>query len=189
MPRETGAEGLAAADGALAARAADGDPAALAALVERHYGRILRLGNRLLGDRAEAEDLAQDVSITLGRRIRSFRGDAAFSTWLYRVVVNAARDRMRAAGRRRRLAEAWSEADLLTRAGAEVRDAEAAWLRGALDGLAPPLRETVVLVLDEGLTHAEAARVLGIGEGTVSWRLSEARKVLRAMARAAEERT
>ena len=83
------------ADERLALSAANGDREAFGELLERHYGRILRLCLRLLGDRAEAEDLAQDVCVGLAKKIRSFRGEARFTTWLYRVVLNAGRDAMR----------------------------------------------------------------------------------------------
>lgn len=169
-------------DGTLAARAAAGDAAAFARLLERHYDRIHRIGWRLLGTAAEADDLAQDVCLGLATRVRGYRGEAAFTTWLYRVVLNAARDRLRGQGRAAALGRAWTEADALARAGAEARAREADWLREALDGLAAPLRETVVLVLDEGLSHAEAGAVLGISGGTVSWRMAEVRKALRARA-------
>ncbi|MEM7270784.1 MAG: sigma-70 family RNA polymerase sigma factor, partial [Pseudomonadota bacterium] len=83
-------------DNALALAAGSGDRAAFAVLIDRHYDRIFRFAWRLTGAADQAEDLAQEVSILLARRIRQFRGDAKFSTWLYQVVLNAARD----AGRR-----------------------------------------------------------------------------------------
>ena len=83
-------------DNALAMAAGGGDRAAFAALIDRHYDRIFRFAWRLTGAADQAEDLAQDVSILLARRIRQFRGDAKFTTWLYQVTLNAARD----AGRR-----------------------------------------------------------------------------------------
>lgn len=169
-------------DNALALRAAGGDPGAFARLLERHYDTIHRMGLRLLGERAEAEDLAQDVSVSLASRIRSFRGDARFTTWLYRVVLNAARDRLRAGARRERLEAAHAERDALVRAGDAQRAAEAEWLREALAGLGPELRETAVLVLEEELSHAEAAEVLDIAEGTVSWRMAQLRRKLRTIA-------
>jgi len=176
-------------DNALALRAAGGDRAAFAALLAKHYGRVLRLGWRLLGTETEAEDLAQDVCLALARRIRSFRGEAAFSTWLYRVVVNAARDRQRTEARRGALAGAFAEADQLRRAGDAARAAEAEWLAEALASLKPDLRETAVLVLDEGLTHGAAAELLGVAEATISWRMSEIRKLLKALAIAGEDVT
>ena len=89
-------------DATLVRRARGGDRGAFAALVERHYERIHRLGARVLGDGGEAEDLAQDVCAGLAARLGSYRGDSLFSTWLYRVVVNAARDALRRDAVRRR---------------------------------------------------------------------------------------
>lgn len=175
------------ADERLALSAANGDREAFGELLERHYGRILGLGTRLLGDRAEAEDLAQDVCVGLARKIRSFRGEARFTTWLYRVVLNAARDAMRRRATRNSAHHGFAEVDAMRRAGDAARSAETAWLRAALEGLKDDLRETAILVLDQELTHAEAGAVLGISENTVSWRLHEVRKALRA--RAGEEMT
>lgn len=170
-------------DEGLARDAANGDREAFGELVGRHYGRILSLGHRLLGNRAEAEDLAQDVCVGLAAGIRGFRGEARFTTWLYRVVLNAARDAMRRRVTRGAAHLGFAEADALRREGDAARAADAEWLRGALGGLKDDLRETVVLVLDHELTHAEAGEVLGISEGTVAWRMHEARKALRAPTR------
>jgi len=170
-------------DEGLARDAANGDREAFGELVGRHYGRILSLGQRLLGNRAEAEDLAQEVCIGLAAKIRSFRGEARFTTWLYRVVLNAARDAMRRRATRGAAHLGFAEVDGLRRAGDAARAAEAEWLRAALGGLKDDLRETVVLVLDQELTHAEAGEVLGVSESTVSWRLHEARKALKALTR------
>ena len=170
-------------DSTLALRAAGGDGQAFARLIAQHYPMVFRLGCRLLGDRAEAEDLAQDVALALAQKIRSFRGEAAFSTWLYRLVVNAAHDRRRKAGRQARLAQDFADIDALKRAGDSARAAEAAWLTEALATLPPDLRATAVLVLEEELTQAQAAEVLEIAEGTVAWRMAEIKRRLRAMAK------
>ena len=169
-------------DRALVDRAAAGDREAFATLIERHYGLIYRVGARVLGDDEAAADLAQDVCIGLAARLSSYRGESRFSTWLYRVVVNAARDRLRRDGAQRRNEAAFAEAEAMTRAGQAAIDAEALWLRQMLAGLADDLRATVVLVLQEGLRHAEAAEVLGVSESTVSWRMHEVRRRLRALA-------
>lgn len=170
------------ADERLALSAANGDRQAFGELLERHYGRILRLGLRLMGDRAEAEDLAQDVCVGLAHKIRSFRGEARFTTWLYRVVLNAGRDAMRRRASRGAVQRDYAEVNALRRAGDAARAAEAEWLREALAGLKDDLRETAILVLDQELTHAQAGEVLGISENTVSWRLHEVRKALRVRA-------
>lgn len=174
-------------DHGLALLAARGDRAAFERLVERHYDLIHRLGWRLLGNGTDAEDLAQDVCVTLARRIQSFDGRAKFTTWLYQVTLNAARDRMRRDKTRARATEGFAEVDGLRRGADAARAAEAEWLRTALDRLKPDLRETAVLVLDEEMTHAAAAEVLGCKESTISWRLMEIRKALKAMAETDEE--
>ena len=79
----------------LARRAAAGDRDAFAALVERHYDRIFRVGARILGDGDEAADLAQDVCAGLAAKLPSWRGEARSTTWLHSVVVNGARDAWR----------------------------------------------------------------------------------------------
>ncbi|MEM6906423.1 MAG: sigma-70 family RNA polymerase sigma factor, partial [Pseudomonadota bacterium] len=116
-----------------------------------------------------------------------FRGEAAFTTWLYRLVVNAALDRRRKAGRQARLVENFAETDALRRAGDEARLAEVDWLARALQALSPELRATAALVLEEELTQAQTAEVLGIAEGTVAWRMAEIKRKLRALAKAGED--
>jgi RNA polymerase sigma-70 factor (ECF subfamily) len=170
------------ADERLALSAANGDREAFGELLERHYGRIFGIGLRLMGNRAEAEDLAQDVCVGLARKIKSFRGDARFTTWLYRVVLNAGRDAMRRRASRGVVQRDFVEVDALRRAGDATRAEEAEWLHEALGCLKDDLRETAILVLDQELTHAQAGEVLGISENTVSWRLHEVRKALRVRA-------
>ena len=84
-------------DEALARAAAGGDTQAFSALITRHYDRVFRLCFRLTGVRAEAEDLCQDICAALPAKISAFRGEARFTTWLYRVAMNAAHDRRRRA--------------------------------------------------------------------------------------------
>jgi RNA polymerase sigma-70 factor (ECF subfamily) len=165
----------------LARRTKDGDGAAFAALLERHYDRVYRLGFRLLGSRAEAEDLAQDVCAALPGKIGGYRGEARFTTWLYRVTVNAAEDRRRRSARQTRLAADWGTHEIDRQAGL-AEDAEArTWLAEAMRSLPDELVTTLALLLDEGMTHAEAGQVLGVSEGTIHWRMAEVRKRLRAL--------
>ncbi|MEQ9260602.1 MAG: RNA polymerase sigma factor [Roseovarius sp.] len=167
-------------DESLAAAAAEGDAEAFGTLVERHYDGVFRLAFRLTGARAEAEDLTQDVCAALPAKLEGFRGEARFATWLWRVVVNAAHDRRRRAATHARHATGWGDWELGRRA-AEAEQAEAVdWLTEAMRALPEELRDTLALVLDEA-THEEAAEVLGIAPGTVSWRISEAKKHLRAL--------
>lgn len=162
----------------LALSAATGDRAAFAALATRVYDRVLRLAWRLTGNQAEAEDLTQDVLMTLPAKLRSFRAEARLTTWLYRVVINAAHDRRRRAVAHGRAADGWGDWEIARQAAAcesaEARD----WVTTAMAQLPPGLRDTLALVLD-GETHAQVAEVLGVSEGTVSWRMSEVKKHLR----------
>ena len=149
------------ADEALAIAASDGDGEAFSVLLERHYDRIFRLAFRLTGVSADAEDLTQDICAALPVKLKHFRGEARFTTWLYRVVVNAASDRRRKAASHGRAAAGWGEVEVARRAeaaeAAEARD----WLQVAMGRLSDDLRDTVALVMDE-LTHAQVAEVLGV---------------------------
>jgi RNA polymerase sigma-70 factor, ECF subfamily len=174
------------ADETLARRAQSGDAEAFGQLLTRHYDLIFRLAFRMLGRRADAEDLAQDICAALPGKLAGFRAEARFSTWLYRVVSNAAIDRMRRRQSRIKAADGWGEAELLRRAESHEKQAEINWLQQAMSTLSPELRQTVALVLGEEMTHAQTAGALDISEGTVSWRMSEVKKRLRAQARTEE---
>jgi RNA polymerase sigma-70 factor (ECF subfamily) len=167
-------------DNALARAAAQGDRSAFSTLLERHYDRIFALAFRLTGRRSEAEDLAQDICAALPSKLARFDGRARFTTWLYRVVLNAAHDRRRRAQTHQRAAQGWGDWEVERRADiAETKD-RLDWLTRAMRALPEDLRDTLALTLDD-MTHAQAAEILGISEGTVSWRLSEARKHLRTL--------
>lgn len=166
----------------LAAAAVQGDADAFSLLLSRHYDRIYRVGWRVLGGREAAKDLAQDVCLALPAKLASYRADAKFSTWLYSVTMNAARDRLRRRATRAKANEGWGETTKLARAEAAEAASERDWLNEAMAALPEDLRETVALTLGEDLTHAEAAEALGISQGTVSWRMSEVKRRLRAMA-------
>ena len=166
-------------DEALVRAAQSGDAQAFSSLVERHYDRIFSLAFRLTGRRAEAEDLCQDVCVALPRKLGAFRGDARFTTWLYRVVVNAAHDRRRRAATFARAAEGWGEVEVARRAEAAEASEALSWLQAAMSALPEDLRDTMALVLDDGLTQGEAAEILGVSEGTVSWRVSEVKRRLK----------
>lgn len=158
-----------------------GDGEAFGELLERHYGRLFRLCFRLTGRQEEAEDLTQDICLALPAKLKNFRGEARLTTWLYRIAMNAAHDRRRRAASRMRAAEGWGEGEVNRRVTAVEKAAAIDWLRRSMAALPNDLRDTVALTLDAEMTHAEAAEVLGVSEGTVSWRLSEVRKRLRAM--------
>jgi RNA polymerase sigma-70 factor (ECF subfamily) len=167
-------------DGELVGRAAAGNADAFAALVRAHYDAIYRMAWRWLGSREDAEDVAQNVCVSLAKAIRTFRFESEFSTWLYRLTYNAALDCMRARKRNRRNED---PAVVVLFKDRSVESVEATAIGRELWGevrtLPDQQRDAVLLVYAEDLTHAEAAQVMGCSEKTVSWHLHEARKRLK----------
>lgn len=175
-------------DAALVARWQEGDEGAFADLVRRHERRVFGLLLRMLGSREEAEDAAQDAFLNLHRHGRRFRRESRFSTFVYRVAVNAALNRRRGLGRRRNhmrhLEERQATGHELPAVprgpedaayGGEVR----ARLEREIEKLSPPLRAPLVLYDLEGLSYGEIAEVLNVAEGTVKSRIHRARHALR----------
>ena len=167
-----------AADADLVASAAAGGREAFEALLRLHYDRVHGLAWQLTGSRSDADDIAQDVCLALVEKIGSFRGEAKFTTWLTGITFNACRD-----FRRRRRSLGGMIERLTVVAGLaqapDGRDAyDAVWLKSAIAGLKPALRDTAVLVAGQQLTHAEAAEILGVAENTVAWRMHEVRRLI-----------
>lgn len=165
-----------AADADLVTAAAAGDRSSFEALLRRHYDRIHGIAWQLTGSRADAEDVAQDVCLALVEKIGSFRGQAKFTTWLTGITFNACRDFRR---RRRSLGGMIDKLTIL--AGIQQTHSDpydGIWVKSAVARLKPDLRDTVVLVAGQQLTHAEAAEILGVAENTIAWRMHEARKIL-----------
>ena len=169
-------------DTELALEAAKGNATAFQQLLERHYDHIFRIAFRYVNIREDAEDIAQEVCCSLPLKLKSFRGDAKFSTWLYRVVLNATRDMHRKRSNRTKLHETFSEVAALERSEQAETAVELKWLYATLDQVGDDLRATAILVLAEGFNHAEAAEILDIKESTISWRMHELKKKLKQLA-------
>ncbi|MEL7543895.1 MAG: RNA polymerase sigma factor [Pseudomonadota bacterium] len=162
-------------------RAITGDAAAFARLLERHYDFIHRVAFRWAGNSADAEDIAQDVCIKLATALASYRREAAFMSWLYRITLNAVRDRQR---KQKRTAAHLDGVALLAEAvtpATQERASEVHDLWQAVRQLPERQRDAVLLVYAEELSHAEAAAALGCAEKTVSWQLHAARKTLKGL--------
>ncbi len=170
-------------DEGLVVRAVDGDRAAFAALVTRHYDFIFRAAFKWCGNREDAEDVAQDVCVRLGKSIRSWSRDSKFSTWLYRIVINAVRDGQRKNAASLRKVEAWAAEP--TRPQVQMPDEaehdEANELWAYVRQLPKKSCDAVMLVYGEELNHAEAAKVMGCAEGTVSSHIHAAKKQLKVL--------
>jgi RNA polymerase sigma-70 factor (ECF subfamily) len=185
MPAMTKAEREAATANALVAAAKAGDLRAFDALVRRYRKRIFALALHITGSRSEADDIAQEVFLRAFRALAEFEGRSQFFTWVYRMAVNrslnARRDRARRGegtldDPRLELAVA---VDARGNPGreAELRQNYARLLR-ALDSLPIDMRTTVILVSLQGLSHGEAAVIQKLSEGTIAWRMHEARRRL-----------
>jgi len=170
----------------LVAAAKTGDPRAFDQLVRKYRPRIYALALHLTGSRSDADDITQDAFLRAFRKIGQFEGRSEFFTWLYRIALhralNARRDKRRRSTMELedpRIAIAVAvDADGDPRRAVELRQTYQ-MLLGALDRLSPVLRSTVVLTTLQGLSYREAAVVLDTNEGTVAWRVHEARNQLR----------
>jgi RNA polymerase sigma-70 factor, ECF subfamily len=177
----------AATEASLIARAQAGDVAAFEQLSSAYADRLFMLLLRLLGDRGEAEDVAQEVMLRAWQGISRFQGRSSYFTWLYRIAVNEANRALEKRARRpagvpigeRELQLPASPAD------EPFRRAEASELRAALGRaiaeLPPPLRTAIVLRDVEGLSTQEAAEIAGVGQAAFKSRLHQARLRVRAV--------
>lgn len=162
-------------------RAQKGDRTAFQLLLEEHYDMIYRVAYRFTGQKQDAEDVAQEVCVNLARKLASFRGDSGFSTWLYRVVVNTCRDYFKKQHSSRTIQHQYTELENAHLAESAEAARKVAWLYRAIATLDVSLRETALLVLTEEISHAEAGKILGCTESTISWRMHEIRKRLKTL--------
>lgn len=188
----------------LIARAQSGDRSAFGQLVRKHERRVFACAVQMMGQSSEVDDVVQDVFVRAFRAISKFDGRSELSTWLYRICVNVCLNRFRSGRRSKTVVDvelvmsalesgtqgpadtggaAEVHADFLKRSKTPLELMELRRLYErlgvALDSLTPSLRSAVVLVLMQGLSHRAAAEVLDCSEGTVAWRIHEARRRLK----------
>jgi len=168
-------------DTALVLRANNGDRAAFAELVGRHYDFIYRTACKWLGRRQDAEDIAQEVCVKLAAAIKSFDGRSAFTSWLYRVTMNAVRDSQRANTRRGRYHDRLAEVHPEDSPPEQEEATTSNELWAAVRSLPNQQRDAVLLVYAEEMSHAQAGEIMGCKEATVSWHIHEAKKTLRGL--------
>jgi RNA polymerase sigma-70 factor (ECF subfamily) len=176
-------------DRELVDRARQGDVEAFGQLVRRHQPRILRLALHMLRSRSEAEDVAQETFIRAYQALARFDGRSEPYTWLYRIAVNLSLNTIRARRTSRTSGDASdprleaflveSRPDAANPGNSAVARQQYQALCEGIDALSETLRTTLVLVCVDGLSHEEASHVLGAPEGTIAWRVHEARRKLR----------
>jgi RNA polymerase sigma-70 factor (ECF subfamily) len=164
----------------LAALAADGDSAAFERLVSDNYMMIYKVAYKWCGIREDAEDIAQNVCVKLARSLGNYKGASSFKTWLYRIIVNTAKDHFRKVSRQHEREEAFTKESSSHESGNPDGESDKAMrLHAAVSRLPGKLRDAVILVFSEGMSHREAAEVLECAETTVSWRVFQAKKKLK----------
>ncbi len=161
-------------------RSLQGDQEAFESLVRRYQRMIYALTYRMSGSAADAEDLTQDVFIRVHQELAGFRAEAKFSSWLYRIAVNQCLNWQKRSVRREQIHHDWHVENT---AQSPPDSAVFHQVQAALQKLPAKQRAAVVLTTYDGLNHAEAARVLGCSETTVSWRLFAARRQLKSLLR------
>jgi RNA polymerase sigma-70 factor, ECF subfamily len=179
-------------DADLVARARQGDSAAFGELVDRHRTAVYRATRAALGSHADAEDAAQDAFVAAYERLASFRGEASFKTWLLTIAWHQAINRRRSHARwwRHIVEPARSdegdrpvEFDIASSAPSPEQTAAGEQLQRAIAGeiqaLPATLRDTLLLAQAGELTYDEIAAMTKTPLGTIKWRVSEARKVIR----------
>ncbi len=182
MPHRTDRELVDAARG--------GEAEAFGAIVRRHQKRVFRLASHLLRSSAEAEDITQETFVRAYGALSRFDGRSEPFTWIYRIAVNLSLNAIRARKTTRNSAppdDPQVEGLLFQTRGAGTTPADATQDRelalALIDGLgelSETLRTTLIMVGVDGLSHAEAGKILGCPEGTIAWRVHEARRKLRA---------
>jgi RNA polymerase sigma-70 factor (ECF subfamily) len=177
-------------DADLVARARQGDTAAFGELIDRHRSAVYRAARAALGSHADAEDAAQEAFLRAFRRLNDFRGEASFKTWLLAIAWH------QAINRRRSLTRMWRRIIDPDRTDPEIEMANLpacsstpedaavhaqlhAAVRDQIRALPSKLRDALLLAQSGEYTYAEISTMVGVPVGTVKWRVSEARRVIK----------
>ncbi|MBN2199654.1 MAG: sigma-70 family RNA polymerase sigma factor [Candidatus Aminicenantes bacterium] len=172
-------------DDRLVRHAKDGDLEAFAELARRHQRRIFHTVMNFMQNPADADDLTQETFLHAYRNLRNFRGGSSFFTWIYRIAVNLSLNHLKKHRREKGRTELRDDI-ALDPAGPAGSDPESGSLADelrrklgeAVGSLPVPYQAAFRLVAVEGMSHGQAARILGCAENTVSWRMFKARRIL-----------
>ena len=157
-------------------RACSGDAGAFRDLLDLHYMTVYRMAFKLCGGKDYAEDVTQMVCMKLAQNMASFKQEASFTTWLYTIVLNTVRDWERS--QKRHKASDIEGLEIDSEARTPEQSLSARQQMDKVRALPEPEREIIFLVFSEGLSHREVAKIMGVAESTISWRIHEARKIL-----------
>jgi RNA polymerase sigma-70 factor, ECF subfamily len=160
-------------------QAQKGDDKAFERLLRRHYITIYRTAYYYCKHQARAQDIAQEVCLLLAKKLNQYDFRSSFSTWLYRLVINTTKNMLKKDHMQASYDHAYSEQDNQHTSTPE-HDLQNKQAFVQLGRLPADLKDTLILVFYNGLSHAQAAAILSCSEGTVSWRINKARKLLHA---------
>ncbi len=174
----------------LVERARHGDAAAFGTLVDRHRAAVFRTAFVILRSHADADDAAQDACVAAFRHLHRFRGESAFRTWLLSIAWHEAINRRRSLKAMwRRLVEPGARApeDVMSDVASVDRTPEQLAhdrclrdeIRQAIDALSPKLRDTLLLAQSGDYSYEEIGAIVGAPIGTIKWRVSEARRLVK----------
>ncbi|MGH1375467.1 MAG: RNA polymerase sigma factor [Alphaproteobacteria bacterium] len=157
-------------------RAQRGDANAFEALVNMYYEVMFKMAYQWCGNQRDAEDITQEACIKLSRGIHSYKGTSKFTSWLYRLVINTAKDWYKSQNRHAGTVELVENT-----ASIDDKAEEKLYARQVLEEvqkLPDAEKESLLMVMGQGMSHKEAAKLSGVKESTISWRIHEARKKL-----------
>jgi len=164
----------------LAARARDGDLAAFEQLYRRHVGRVHAVCLRIVTDRGAAEECAQDAFVRAWDALGQFRGDSSFATWLTRIAINVALQRLKLERRHLRLVQPGDAESMDSHPAPDDAPEAGMDMETLIATLPPAARAVFVLHAVEGYSHEEISGMTGIAEGTCKAHVHRARQLLQA---------
>ena len=158
-----------------------GDRSSFAELIDRYYMTVYRFAFKWCRSKEDAEDITQEVFIKLADKLHLFDQRSRFTSWLYRVTINCAKDYVRRSSRwtSRKVPEPPVNDFVSSPDPGPENNVIARSIRQAIGDLPPKLKEAMLLVYAEGKDHKEAAKIIGCAETTVSWRIFKAKRSLR----------
>ncbi len=160
-------------------RAVSGDASAFEVLVNDYYEVIYKMAYKWCGNQRDAEDITQEACIKLARGISSYNGKSKFTSWLYRLVINTAKDWYKSQNRH---PDGGEFIEILASEDSNADDRiYAAQVWREVYKLPEAEKESILLVIGQGMSHKDVAKISGVKESTVSWRIHEARKKLQAI--------
>ncbi len=167
-------------ESALIRAAQGGDSRAFEQLLDERYSTIYRFAHKWCGNTCDAEDVAQQACIKIARNLKQFNHESKFSTWLYRLVINCAKDWQRQQQRHISDGPSFDDSEEVSKHVEDKTDIAVylSQLLAWVELLGSEFKETLLLVFGEGLSHSEAAKVLNVKESTVSWRIHNVRNKL-----------